>query len=89
MANIAAIKSSIKSGELKFHVPPVCQGQIVERAFACDGDFIYEKITDKSDRSVTVVVYDHPEDANEGSFEPWNSEPDCGDEVARIEGIES
>lgn len=69
--------------DLTFHVPPSCAGQIVERSFACDADRIYMRVLDRSDRSEEIVVFEHPED--ECDFEPWNREPETGEEVARVE----
>lgn len=69
--------------DLTFHMPPECRGQIVERSFACDADYIYMRVLDRSDRSEEIVVFEHPEE--ESSFEPWNQEPSTGDEVKRVE----
>jgi hypothetical protein len=77
---VAALRKSVT--DLTFHVPPACQGQIVEYAYACDADHVYEKITDRSDRSVKFIAYEHAE--GDEPFEPWNHEPNFGDEVARF-----
>lgn len=56
-----------------WHVPPVCQGQIVEVAYGVGEDAIaYRRVTDRSDRSVRHEMADEEPDT---SWNPWNSEP--------------
>lgn len=55
---------------LAFHAPPASQGQIVEVAYALDGDRIVRRVTDRSDRSVTYATAPNP-----GDVEPWNEGP--------------
>lgn len=66
--------------ELTFTVPPECQGQIVEYAYAIDAE--REEITcrcyDASDRSTTYSVT--PLDNLVGEFEPWNCRPRFADD---------
>lgn len=57
-----------------YHVPPVCQGQIVERAYAQVGDVLLVRAIDKSDGSVDYwMVALHGNEIE--SIEPWNDEP--------------
>lgn len=42
--------------ELHWYVPPECQGQIVERAYAISGDCLYRRRRDRSNRSVEYAV---------------------------------
>lgn len=58
--------------DLSWHVPPECQGQIVERAYAIDGDSLYRRISDRSDRSER---YEVREIGPAEEPEPWNREP--------------
>jgi hypothetical protein len=71
--------------DLSFITPPEMQGQIVEASFACDADYIFCRVFDRSDRSTRIDIYEHPDDAKEGDFEPWNREPATGTEVASVE----
>ena len=57
---------------LTFHVPPTCQGQIVEIAYAFMGDVVVRRTTDTSDQSVTFEVADA---ATVDGDDPWNQEP--------------
>jgi hypothetical protein len=62
-------------------VPPECQGQIVEVAYAtsCDG-LLWRRVTDRSDRSVTYEVASADSCGCEkecACFSPQNAEP-CG-----------
>lgn len=86
-AHERAIREAIE--RLAFIVPPKCAGQIVEHAYACDADYVYERETDRSiapGRKGRVVfrVYDHPENEQEGDWAPWNGEHRFGDLVATI-----
>lgn len=80
---ITADKVQRWTADLSFRVPPESQGQIVEHAWACDADYIYERVFDRSDRTTMIVVWEHPADGS--PFEPWNREPSTGDEVTRVE----
>lgn len=71
--------------DVKFTTPPVNQGQIVTVSYGCDADYIYERAYDASDRSESVTVYEHPEDMEEGEFQPWNGEPRLGEKVGSVE----
>ncbi|MFA4945120.1 MAG: hypothetical protein WC789_10530 [Lentisphaeria bacterium] len=53
-------------------VPPAAQGQIVERAYACDDGRVYRRTTDRGDGSVSYQVRDLRDDEE---FEPWQTEP--------------
>lgn len=71
-----------------FIVPPRCQGQIVEYAYATAPDTLVLRVTDRSDRSVTYHAIDL-EDV-QGDIEPWNDEPsyDVDDmQPVSIEGL--
>lgn len=59
--------------DLNYTVPPSCQGQIVEVAYASTPEGIIQRITDRSDQSVSYYGVDW--DEVEGNFEPWNREP--------------
>lgn len=60
---------------LAWVVPPVCQGQIVEVAYASDRECsLYRRTFDRSDRTTSYERADL--DDLEGEFEPWNGEPD-------------
>lgn len=65
------------SREVRYHVPPRCQGQIVEYSYAlwadgCGGSVLVRR---REDRSTGEVSYDValPQDDEEGDF--WNGEP--------------
>lgn len=62
--------------ELTWHVPPRCQGQIVEYAYAVDGDreVLWERVTDCSDGSVSYSYADLAD--VDGDVEPWNEMPE-------------
>jgi hypothetical protein len=82
MINEKAIREAFH--DLKFIVPPMCQGQMVEYAYACDADLIYVKIFDRSDRTLKYSIHEHPENAKEGDWEPWNRTPAVGDHVITL-----
>lgn len=69
---IAAVSSN-----LTFIVPPECQGQMVEYSYACDENTAYQRVTDRSSRTVALYTADWadlPDDAF-SSWDPANSEP--------------
>lgn len=68
--------------DVNFITPPENQGQIVLVSYACDGDYIYERTYDQSDRTTIVCVYEHPD--TDQDWEPQNSVPSTGDLVARV-----
>lgn len=64
--------------------PPECQGQICEYSYTGDGEYIFERYVDHSDRKVYV---DAVEFTDEIEFEPWNERPYLGnvtDDMHRI-----
>jgi hypothetical protein len=65
---------------LTYHVPPIAQGQIVERAYAYgeDGELIL-RVTDHSDRSVSFAVAEGYD-----GIEPWNGEPGCDFDAVEV-----
>lgn len=67
----------------RFSVPPECQGQTVEYAYAGGAEGIFERITDFSDTAsgVTINVYAYKEDTEEcmEACEPWNRTPRLGE----------
>lgn len=74
----------------EFQVPGECQGQIVETAFACCGDTLVRRVTDRSDGSVCFSVYEVEGDEwtwYEG-WEPWGptQPPLDEDEWEPVEG---
>jgi hypothetical protein len=65
---------------ISWHIPPACQGQIVEVAYGIDSEYevVVRRITDRSDNSVQYAKA--PIDAlpallDRWDFEPWNYEP--------------
>lgn len=65
------------------HTPPECQGQIVEVSYGCSPTYIYERSYDRSDRTVRITAYEHP-DTDDADFDPWNGTPDTGDMVGVV-----
>ena len=71
--------------DVRFHVPPECQGQIVEAAYGLldDGETVIMRLTDRSmpighpERVTYTDLGELPEDEE---FEPWNYEPSVGGE---------
>jgi hypothetical protein len=63
---------------IQYHIPPECQGQIVEVSYGCDEDYVYRKTFDRSDRTTT---YSRFEPFYDDDFQPWNREPSYGEEV--------
>lgn len=61
--------------DLTFVVPPECQGQIVEYAYAIDSDRedIVCRTFDASDRTTSYSI--SPLENLVGEFEPWNHRP--------------
>ena len=59
------------AANLTWIVPPQCQGQTVERAYACDdeAEIYWRRTTDRSDGSVSY------ESVECDDFDPANSEP--------------
>jgi hypothetical protein len=58
----------------QYHVPPRCQGQTVEVAYAQVGDTLLRRVTDRSDRSVDYAMA-ALKAAEVDGVEPWNDEP--------------
>lgn len=75
---------SARLESLTFLVPPRCQGQTVEAAFAADPEGLVRRIYDRSDLTTRYFVAPWPAD-DSFSFEPQNSEP----EIAEWELVES
>lgn len=61
-----------KTNEQTWHIAPEDQGQIVEVAYAIEGELerILRRTTNRSDASITLAIA-HLADL-EGDFEPWN-----------------
>lgn len=57
---------------LTMHIPPVCQGQIVEVAYGLHLGTVYRRVTDRSDSSVEYARSRALAD-DEGDY--WNREP--------------
>lgn len=58
-----------------WHVPPACQGQMVEIAYGIDDDgYPWRRTTDLSDRSVSYQALDEAQ-LSDDSWQPWNREP--------------
>lgn len=60
---------------LRFDVPPNCQGQTVEAAYACDPDGMVQRIYDRSDLTTRYYVADWPQ-GDDIQFDPVNVEPE-------------
>jgi len=58
-------------------VPPVCQGQIVTVAYATDGELIFQRCFDASDRTEAYYVSDFY--ALVDGWDPVNKEPELDD----------
>lgn len=60
-----------------FHVPPVCQGQIVEVAYACAGEHMLRRTHDRSDGSISYEIAEiGPDDWSwYETYEQANGEP--------------
>ena len=61
---------------MTWHTRPADQGQIVHIEYAADGEYLYRRITDTSDRSVSMarVSWDWLSDSITGEFAPWNGD---------------
>jgi hypothetical protein len=66
-----------------WHVPPECQGQIVEVSYTVDAEagVILERTLDRSDGSEVIVAYDYP--ARDHTWDPWNGTPKLGRRLGR------
>lgn len=63
----------VSLGSATWHIPPACQGQIVEVAYSTDDDGCpIRRATDRSDGSTSYQI--GTETARE-DYEPWNEEP--------------
>ncbi len=60
---------------LRFDIPPNCQGQTVEAAYACDPDGLIQRIYDRSDLTTRYYVADWPQ-GEDLDFDPVNAEPE-------------
>jgi hypothetical protein len=83
MANVTAANVTKWIADLNFVTPPENQGQIVLVSYACDGDYIYARAHDQSDRSTAVSVYEHPE--TDSDWQPQNGAPRTGELVGRVD----
>ena len=79
--------------DLKFHVPPECQGQIVEVSYAGEHPAgIIRRVHDRSDRitSHSVCAWEDFDGDDDREFDPWNSEPvvseDCWEPLELVGG---
>lgn len=63
--------------------PPENGGQIVEVDYGSDGDYIFRRVYDRSDRSTTVSVYFRDDDDD---FQPWNGRPVVGEYIGDVVG---
>ena len=66
---------SARLTSLTFLVPPSCQGQTVEAAYACDPDGLIQRIYDRSDLTTRYYVADWPQ-GEDLDFDPVNAEPE-------------
>lgn len=64
---------------MKMHIPPECQGQMVELSYGGDGSgLLFRRAVDRSDREERWFRAAADECGHEGEcgcFEPWNKEP--------------
>jgi hypothetical protein len=74
--------------DLTFHIPPSCQGQHMEYAYAIDPAGLFRRVTDlsiPSDHAERVsydwVSWDQFEDGGESVAEPWNGEPEVDEDL--------
>ena len=66
----------------QFLVPPVCQGQMIEYAYATGEGILVRRTTDRSAR--VVSYHAAPLDSVSGDVDPVNAEPQY-DEAAMVE----
>jgi hypothetical protein len=72
----------LRSRATAWIVPPKCQGQIVEVAYAYDSDadgVVFRRVSDRSDGTTTYAVASLDDCGCDGEcacFDPINSEPD-------------
>jgi hypothetical protein len=64
---------TIDTDSLSFTIPPTCQGQTVEVAYASGEDGIVRRITDRATGAVCHELAAWSD--VRGEFEPWNAEP--------------
>lgn len=69
---------SARLESLSFLVPPRCQGQTVEAAYAADPEGLVRRIYDRSDMTTRYSVAPWPAD-DAFAFEPQNAEPEVDD----------
>jgi hypothetical protein len=71
------MKKLAEFDHLFFHVPPACQGQIVEYAYAIDAEMgLVRRITNRSDKSLEFAYIPWDDLDGEAVIEPWNEEPE-------------
>jgi hypothetical protein len=67
---------------LTWHLPPENQGHMIEVLYASDGEFLYRRTRDLSERTDAVerIAWDRLADlAPDLVYEPWNEAPACPD----------
>lgn len=69
--------------DLKFMIPPICQGQIVEVSYAADADRAYMRVFDRSDRSedLYAVSWDDVSADEYDAWDPANVEPGIDEDL--------
>lgn len=69
--NLSKRARSVIESVRTWHVPPECQGQIIEVAFGmADDGIVVRRTFDRSDRSVCYATAEL-----EGEWDPWNGSP--------------
>ena len=66
-----------------WHTTPHNQGQTVLVAYADAGEYLLERVYDRSDGSQKVTAYHWP--AGRIHFNPWNEAPSRGRRAGRVE----
>ena len=57
---------------MTYYTMPQDQGQMVQIEYAADGEFLYRRVTDRSDNSVVTKRVAWEDLDITGEFEPWN-----------------
>ena len=62
--------------------PPCLRGGLVRRSYACTQQWIFERVHDRTDNTVSVYAYRHRPRYEE--WQPWNHIPAIGRRVGLI-----
>jgi len=67
--------------ELAFYTPRASQGQIVAESWASDGEYVYCRIFDASDRSARYarIAWSEVDNAVADDWRPWDERPAIAD----------